>query len=79
MVNETTVYPRELVKRAIELNSTSVIVAHNHPSGNTHSSSADRALTVKLRAALATMDIQLLDHFIVTPSEIVSMAERGEM
>jgi DNA repair protein RadC len=78
-VTQTAVYPREVVKRALEIGCASIIVAHNHPGGGTASSAADRALTVKLKAALETVDVVLLDHFIVTADVIVSMAERGEI
>lgn len=71
------VHPREVVKRALGCNSAAVIVAHNHPSGDTEPSAADRAVTARLKQALALVDIRLLDHFVVGGPNIVSLAERG--
>lgn len=71
------VYPREVVKRALEHNAAALIVAHNHPSGVTEPSAADEALTRKLRHALKTVEVRLLDHFVVGDGEAVSLAERG--
>jgi DNA repair protein RadC len=78
-LTQTSVYPREVVKRALELNAAAVILAHNHPSGSVEPSRADEALTQTLRAALALVDARVLDHFIVAGngSAILSMAERG--
>lgn len=69
--------PREVVKRAIELNAASVIFAHNHPSGHAEPSGADRQITERFKAALALVDVRVLDHFVVGVSEYVSFAERG--
>lgn len=74
---QTSVYPREVVHRALMLNAASVVLAHNHPSGTAKPSRADEALTQTLKAALALVDVRVLDHFIVTASEAVSMAELG--
>ncbi|MGH8062561.1 MAG: RadC family protein [Pseudoxanthomonas sp.] len=71
------VHPREVVKRALGCNSAAVIVAHNHPSGDAEPSAADRAVTARLKQALALVDIRLLDHFVVGGPNIVSLAERG--
>lgn len=71
------VYPREVVKEALRLNAAAVILAHNHPSGNTTPSGADRELTRRLREALNLMDVRMLDHIIVAGSSAVSMAEKG--
>lgn len=76
-VNQTAVYPREVVKRALQLNATSVIVAHNHPSGSEQPSVADELLTRQLKAALALVDIRLLDHMIVAGTRVVSLVEEG--
>jgi DNA repair protein RadC len=76
-LTQTSVYPREVVKRALAHNAASVIFAHNHPSGTTEPSNADRHLTRALTDALATVDIKVLDHFIVAPGSILSFAERG--
>jgi DNA repair protein RadC len=74
---QTSVYPREVVKRALALNAAAVVLAHNHPSGVAEPSRADEALTQALRAALALVDVRVLDHFVVTPGTVVSFAERG--
>jgi DNA repair protein RadC len=71
------VYPREVVKRALELDAKALIFAHNHPSGVAEPSQADLNLTEKLQQALQLMDIRVLDHFIVGDAEPVSFAERG--
>lgn len=78
-LTETRVYPREIVRRALQHNAHAVIVAHNHPSGVAEPSAADRALTASLKQALALVDIGLLDHFVVTGSHAESLAERGWM
>ena len=74
---QTSVYPREVVKRALSLNAASVLLAHNHPSGVAEPSRADEALTQALRAALALVDVRVLDHFVVAPGAVVSFVERG--
>ncbi len=74
---QTSVYPREVVQRALALNASSVVLAHNHPSGAAQPSRADEALTQTLKSALALVDVRVLDHFVVTASEAVSMAELG--
>ena len=77
-LTQTSVHPREVVKRALEHNAASVILAHNHPSGRAEASPADIALTQTLKQALALVDVRLLDHFIVTTTERpMSLAERG--
>ena len=78
-LTQTSVYPREVVKRTLELNAAAVILAHNHPSGCVQPSRADEVLTQTLRASLALIDARVLDHFIVAGNgnEILSMAERG--
>jgi DNA repair protein RadC len=78
-LTQTSVYPREVVVRALALNAASVVLAHNHPSGTAQASRADEAITQTLKAALALVDVRVLDHFIVTRSEAVSMAELGLM
>lgn len=74
---QTSVYPREVVKRAIELNAAAVIFAHNHPSGAAEPSRADEALTQTLKSALRLVDVRVLDHFVVGRGAVVSFAERG--
>lgn len=76
-LTQTAVYPREIVRRAIELNAGAVVFAHNHPSGAAEPSLADRALTDALRRALEPLDIRVLDHLIVAGNRIVSFAEQG--
>lgn len=77
-LTQTSVYPREVVRRALEINAGAVILAHNHPSGVAEPSSADRLLTESLRQALALIDVKILDHFIVAGNAApYSMAERG--
>lgn len=74
---QTSVYPRELVRTGLKLNASTVLFAHNHPSGSVEPSRADEVLTSQLRQALGLVDIKVLDHFIVTDTSILSFAERG--
>jgi DNA repair protein RadC len=76
-LTQTSVYPREVVKRALAHNAASVIFAHNHPSGEPTPSQADRLLTKALADALSLIDVQVLDHFVVAPGASVSFAEQG--
>lgn len=76
-IDNAPVYPREVVKRALEHNATAVIFAHNHPSGVAEPSQADRLLTEKLMKALALIEVRVLDHLIVGEAEVTSLAERG--
>ena len=76
-LTQTSVYPREIVKRALAHNAASVIFAHNHPSGEANPSQADRSLTKTLAEALALVDVKVLDHFIVAPGASLSFAEQG--
>lgn len=76
-LTQTSVYPREVVKRGLDLGAGAVILAHNHPSGVAEPSRADEMLTQALRNALALVDMRVLDHFVVGAGEVVSMAERG--
>jgi len=73
----TSVYPREVVRAALAHHAHSVILAHNHPSGQAEPSRADEMLTQTLKAALALVDVRVLDHFILVPDGAVSMVERG--
>jgi DNA repair protein RadC len=76
-IDGATVYPREVVKRALQHNASAVIVGHNHPSGVSEPSEADRSITLKLAKALALVEIRLLDHVVVSRGGHVSLAERG--
>ncbi len=76
-LTQTSVYPREIVVRALQHEAASVVLAHNHPSGTVNPSRADEALTQTLKAALALVDVRVLDHVIVAPGQALSMAERG--
>ncbi len=74
---QTSVYPREVVRRAMALNAAAVILAHNHPSGVAEPSRADEFLTQSLKSALALVDVRVLDHFVIGQGQVVSFAERG--
>lgn len=76
-IDGASVYPREVVKKALEHNAAALIIAHNHPSGIAEPSSADERITLRLKEALGLVDIHLLDHLIIGDGEIVSLAERG--
>lgn len=78
-LNSASVYPREVVKQGLAHNCGAIIAVHNHPSGNPEPSQSDRALTQALKAALALVDIRLLDHLVVGTEGYVSLAERGEL
>jgi len=75
-IDAASVYPREVVKVVLETNSAAVMFAHNHPSGNSTPSEADKRITDKLKNALALIDVRVLDH-IVIGKECMSFAERG--
>ncbi len=76
-LTQTSVYPREVVKRALHHNAASVIFAHNHPSGIAQQSQADELITKQLKEALALVDVRVLDHFIVAGNTTLSFVERG--
>lgn len=76
-LTQATVYPREVVKRALALNAAAVILAHNHPSGVEEPSQDDRWLTDQLRAALAMVDVRTLDHFVIAGTRYTSFLEQG--
>lgn len=76
-LDSSAVYPRVVVQRALELNAGAVILSHQHPSGCTEPSRADRALTDRLKAALALIDVRVLDHIIVGQGTPYSFAESG--
>lgn len=76
-LSQTSVYPREVVVRALHHHAAAVILAHNHPSGGVEPSRADEMLTQSLKAALALVDVRVLDHIVVARGQTLSMAERG--
>ena len=76
-LGQTSVYPREVVKRALARNAGAVILAHNHPSGVAEPSRADEFLTQTLKSALALVDVRVIDHLVVGRGQVVSFAERG--
>lgn len=76
-VDKTSVYPRVVVQRALALNAAALILAHQHPSGVAEPSIADRAITEQLKAALAMVDVRVVDHFIVGKGKPYSFAESG--
>ncbi|USD65149.1 DNA repair protein RadC [Vibrio sp. SCSIO 43136] len=76
-IDAASVYPREVIKRALYHNAAALILAHNHPSGVAEPSQADRRITRRLEDAAALVDIRVLDHFVVGDGEVVSFVERG--
>lgn len=78
-LTRASVYPREVVRRALHHNAASVILAHNHPSGVDEPSQADKWLTEQLKQALSLVEVRVLDHFIVAGCAILSFAEHGLM
>ncbi len=76
-IDNTTVYPREVVRQALRRNAAAVILAHNHPSGVAEPSEADQLITRRIRGALELIDVRLLDHFIVGDGACTSLASRG--
>ena len=78
-LTQASVYPREIVKAALDRNAASVILAHNHPSGRAEPSTADHSLTQVVKQSLNLVDIEVLDHFIIAGSRIYSFAEHGQL
>ena len=76
-LSQTSVYPREVVKSALQRNAATVVLAHNHPSGSPEPSRTDEYLTQTLKTALALLDVRVLDHFVVAGDQATSFAERG--
>lgn len=76
-VNQSSVFPRVIVQRALAHNATALILVHNHPSGFTSPSHADRVLTKRIQEALALIEITVLDHFVVGKGEPFSFAKAG--
>lgn len=76
-IDACSVHPREVLRRCLHHNAAAIVIAHNHPSGNSEPSSADRAITRCLNDALAYIDVRLLDHFVVGSGTPTSLAKRG--
>ncbi|AVV83189.1 RadC family protein [Shewanella putrefaciens] len=76
-IDAASIYPREVVKLVLHRNAAAVIFSHNHPSGIPEPSEADKRITERLKTALATIDIPVLDHLVVGHQDVVSFAERG--
>lgn len=76
-IDGTSVHPREVAKRALHHNAAALILCHNHPSGILEPSQADRAITKKLKEALALVDVRVLDHFVIGHGEWYSFADKG--
>ncbi len=76
-ISQTAVYPREVAKLALAHNAKAVVLYHNHPSGHPEPSNADLHITRSIKEALALLDVQVLDHFVIGAGDIVSFAERG--
>lgn len=76
-INAAPVYPREIIKLVMQYNAAAVILAHNHPSGVAEPSQADQRVTERIKSALQTIDVSLLDHFVIGTEGTVSFAERG--
>ena len=76
-LTQTSVYPREVVKRALIHNAAAVMLSHNHPSGMSEPSNSDRMLTDALKQALGLVDVRVLDHIVIGEQEALSFAERG--
>jgi len=78
-LTSSAVYPREVIRRVIELGAAAIIIAHNHPSGNPNASKEDISITKKLREACNTIDVQIHDHIIIAGHSITSFADKGLM
>ena len=76
-VDSCSVYPREVLKAALQTNASAIVLAHNHPSGYAEASQADIKVTKDLKSILVELDIRVLDHFIVAGKNTLSFAERG--
>lgn len=78
-INKSAVYPREIVKRALELDAAKVIISHNHPSGHLKPSHHDEQVTTQIQRALSLLDIDLIDHIIIADNRYYSFAEKGKI
>ncbi|OBX04295.1 JAB domain-containing protein [Gallibacterium genomosp. 3] len=79
IINQASISPRDIIKKALEVNTAAIIIAHNHPSGDVTPSNADFTITKKLKAACELFDIRLLDHLVVSMKEAYSFAEHNDM
>ncbi|QFT86943.1 hypothetical protein FIU88_18500 (plasmid) [Halomonas sp. THAF12] len=78
-LDSASIYPREIARRALEVNAGAVILTHNHPSGSIEPSDADRRITQRIQEALGLIDVRVLDHIIVAGTECTSFSDRGLM
>ena len=78
-INAAAVYPREIVRQVIADHAAAIILVHNHPSGNPTPSEADIRLTRDIKHAMALVDVEVLDHFIVADNQVCSLAQQGLM
>ena len=78
-ISSASVYPRVVVRRALELNAAAVIFTHNHPSGGCDPSEADYRITQRLKEALALVEVRVIDHIVVAHSGCISIAEQGRL
>ena len=78
-VNQSAIYPREIARRALELNAVSLILIHNHPSGDCRASVEDECLTHQIKSTFAILDIKIVDHFIIGNNKVFSLAENGKL
>lgn len=76
-INSASVYPRQVVKRALAKNAAAVILCHNHPSGVSQPSQDDLHMTLRLKDSLSLVEVRVLDHIIIGDGEPLSMVERG--
>ena len=76
-INGASVHPRVVVQRCMDVNAAAIIFAHNHPSGVSEPSHADKAITNRLKDALEILDVRVLDHIVVGAEGVTSFAETG--
>ncbi|MFC0323665.1 RadC family protein [Gallibacterium melopsittaci] len=79
IINQASISPRDIIKKALEVNAAAMIIAHNHPSGDVTPSNADFTITKKLKAACELFDIRLLDHLVVSMKDVYSFVEHDDM